>query len=227
MGSTVFPAPSAAGKTMFRTTLTSGTSYTVPAGVTYLNVTLVGGGGGGGGGWWNGGYNMNGESGHGGQIVSSTLSATAGASIAYAIGAGGTGTTSHNNDNATAGGTTTFTGATSALGGNKGNGTGAAGTVGTNYMSANNGGNNGSSGGDAVGGAGGTGCIYVEYWAQEITMRTFAVIENNTVVNIIVGVEDEVVAANPGKYIDYTDGWDYNNGIDGGIYFPVPEVEIS
>ena len=37
------------GKTMYRTTLTSGTSYTVPAGVTYLNVTLTGGGGGGGG----------------------------------------------------------------------------------------------------------------------------------------------------------------------------------
>tara|TARA_R110000868_G_C10517496_1_gene732749 strand:- start:434 stop:607 length:174 start_codon:yes stop_codon:yes gene_type:complete len=55
-------------------------------------------------------------------------------------------------------------------------------------------------------------------------MRTFAVIENNKVVNIIVGVEPEVVAANLNKYIEYTDGWDYNNGIDGGIYFPAPEV---
>jgi len=54
--------------------------------------------------------------------------------------------------------------------------------------------------------------------------RVFAVIENNTVVNIIVGVEDEVVATNPGKYIEYTDGWTYPEGIDGGIYFPVPEV---
>ena len=53
-------------------------------------------------------------------------------------------------------------------------------------------------------------------------MRTFAVIENNKVINIIVGVEPEVVAANPSKYIDYTDGWDYNNGIDGGDFFPVP-----
>jgi chorismate mutase len=51
--------------------------------------------------------------------------------------------------------------------------------------------------------------------------RLFAVIENNKVINIIVGVEDEVVAANPEKYIEYTNGWDYNNGIDGGIYFPV------
>ena len=52
--------------------------------------------------------------------------------------------------------------------------------------------------------------------------RLFAVIENNKVVNIIVGVEDEVVAANPGKYIEYTNGWDYSNGIDYGIFFPIP-----
>ena len=45
--------------------------------------------------------------------------------------------------------------------------------------------------------------------------RVFAVIENNKVINVIVGVEDEVVAANPGKYIEYTDGWDIENGIDG------------
>jgi hypothetical protein len=56
-------------------------------------------------------------------------------------------------------------------------------------------------------------------------MKKFAVIENNKVVNIILGVENEVVAANPGKYIDYTDGWDYNNGIDGGDFFPVIVTE--
>lgn len=55
--------------------------------------------------------------------------------------------------------------------------------------------------------------------------RKFAVIEDNKVVNIIVGVEDEVVVANPGKYIEYTNGWDYNNGIDGGVYFPLPVEE--
>lgn len=55
--------------------------------------------------------------------------------------------------------------------------------------------------------------------------KLFAVVENNKVVNIIVGVEDEVVAANPGKYVEYTNGWDYNNGIDGGDFFPVPVVE--
>jgi len=54
--------------------------------------------------------------------------------------------------------------------------------------------------------------------------KKFAVIENNTVVNVIINVEDEVVAANPGKYIEYDDVWDYNNGIDGGVFFPKPEV---
>jgi hypothetical protein len=58
--------------------------------------------------------------------------------------------------------------------------------------------------------------------------RVFAVIEDNKVVNIIVGVEDEVVAANPTKYIDYTNGWDFDNGIDGGSFFikPIPDEEI-
>ena len=51
-------------------------------------------------------------------------------------------------------------------------------------------------------------------------MRLFAVIENNKVVNVVVGVEDEVVKNNPGKYIEYTNGWDYENGIDGGEFFP-------
>ena len=210
--------PVSGGKTRFITTLTSGTSYTVPAGVTYLNVTLRGGGGGGGG-----GNAKDGAKGCGGQIVSSTLSATAGASIAYAIGAGGTAgsnvPTSGGN-----GGTTTFTGATSAAGGNGGgNGNGSAGVVGTASLSAENGGTGGI--GSAQGNTGGAGSIDVEYWVQEITMRTFAVIENNKVVNIIVGVEPEVVAANPNKYLDYTDGWDYNNGIDGGDFFPAPVTE--
>jgi hypothetical protein len=56
--------------------------------------------------------------------------------------------------------------------------------------------------------------------------KLFAVIENNKVINIIVGVEDEVVAANPGKYIEYTNGWDYENGIDGGVFFPIPEEPV-
>lgn len=53
--------------------------------------------------------------------------------------------------------------------------------------------------------------------------KLFAVVEENKVINIIVGVEDEVVAANPSKYIEYTNGWDYSSGIDGGEFFPLPE----
>ena len=50
-------------------------------------------------------------------------------------------------------------------------------------------------------------------------MKNFAVIENNKVVNIIVGVEEKVVAANPNKYIEYTEtnaahiGLGYSNGV--------------
>lgn len=50
--------------------------------------------------------------------------------------------------------------------------------------------------------------------------KLFAVVENGKVINILVGVEDEVVAANPDKYIEYTNGWDFDNGIDGGDFFP-------
>tara|TARA_R110000868_G_C10453001_1_gene726574 strand:- start:16 stop:492 length:477 start_codon:yes stop_codon:yes gene_type:complete len=158
MGQSVFPAPAAASKTMFRTTLTSGTSYTVPAGVTYLNVTLVGGGGGGGG----NSFDSHANFGQGGQVVSSTLSATAGNSIAYAIGAGGA---SPSGVGAT-GGTTTFTGATSATGGTGGRkvaNASATGGAGTSTMAASNGG--GGSDAYGIGGTGGAGCIYVEYWA--------------------------------------------------------------
>jgi len=55
--------------------------------------------------------------------------------------------------------------------------------------------------------------------------RVYAVIEDNKVINIIVGVEPEVLKKNPKKYIDYTDGWDFTNGIDGGDFFPKPTDE--
>lgn len=54
--------------------------------------------------------------------------------------------------------------------------------------------------------------------------RKFAEVENNKVVNIIVNVPQEVLDANPSKYIEYTDGWDYDNGIDGGVFFPIPLI---
>lgn len=156
-----FFSPISAGgsnKIMYRTTLTSGTSYTVPAEVTYLNVTLVGGGGGGSGGTSS--NNNYGQPGHGGQVVHSTLSATAGASITYSIGAGGAGTSGQGTGST--GGTTTFTGATSAAGGN--GGTSYNGLSGTNYLSANNGGNGTGYDTTRSGGTGGAGYIIVEYW---------------------------------------------------------------
>jgi hypothetical protein len=59
-------------------------------------------------------------------------------------------------------------------------------------------------------------------------MRKFAVIENNKVVNIVVGIEDEVLLANPDKYFEYTDHqWDFNNGLDGGEFFIEPKPIIE
>lgn len=209
----------AAPKTRRVETLNSGTSWTVPAGVEYVNVTLVGGGGGGGAG---NDSNATGQNGLPGQLIQTTITTTPGASITYAIGAGGTGGAAGSPGTAgNSGGNTTFTGATTASGGGGGAGGGNHnGNTGTPGLSGGNGG--GGSGKYGTGGVGGNGQIVIEYFLQEMTMKKFAVIENNKVVNIVVGVEDEVVAANPGKYIEYTNGWDYNNGIDGGDFFPVP-----
>lgn len=159
MGIAIFPAPVAGSKTAFRTMLTSGTSYTVPAGVTYLNVTLQGGGG---GGSTNQTLGVEGN-GRGGETVVSTLSATAGASIAYTIGAGGA--ASGRYGNGSAGGTTTFTGATSAAGGAGGQQvTGSYSPAASNISFANNGGQ-GAAANPCDGKAGGSGYIIVEYWA--------------------------------------------------------------
>ena len=54
--------------------------------------------------------------------------------------------------------------------------------------------------------------------------KLFAVIEDNKVVNIIINVEDEVVAANPGKYVEYTNGWDFTNGINTNGFFHLPII---
>ena len=159
------------GKTMVRTTLTSGTSYTVPAGVMYLNVTLYGGGGGGGGPCYNE-YNQAAD-GLGGEVISSTLSTTPGASIAYAIGAGGSGggtvqAGAYPGATGSSGGTTTFTGATSAVGGSGGVGvrSGSAGGSGSRGAHPNGGmgANSNNTGGAGSGGTGGNGKIDIEYW---------------------------------------------------------------
>ena len=153
--------PVSGGKTAFRLTLTSGTSYTVPAGVTYLNVLLVGGGGG-------AAMQINSTTSTGtgegasGQTIRSVVTTTGGSSIAYSIGAGGAG---GSNDSGGTGGTTTFTGATSAVGGNGGtwygNGNANVATFANNYgrPPAIN-----SNSGSKDGGAGGPGWIEIEYW---------------------------------------------------------------
>jgi hypothetical protein len=54
----------------------------------------------------------------------------------------------------------------------------------------------------------------------------YAVIKNNKVVNVIVADNKEIAEEVTGlTCIDVTDGWDYNNGIDGDIFFPAPTVE--
>lgn len=63
-------------------------------------------------------------------------------------------------------------------------------------------------------------------------MKTFAVIENGVVVNIIIGVEPEVVAANPDTYVEYTDlnpagiGWTYD-GVDFIAPQPFPSWTLN
>lgn len=57
--------------------------------------------------------------------------------------------------------------------------------------------------------------------------KVFAVIENNKVINVVVEPSANELAANPNKYIEYTDGWDFNNGIDGGDFFLKPVEEIN
>jgi hypothetical protein len=159
MGQSVFPAP-ASGKTRYATTLLSGTTYTVPTGVTYLNVTLYGGGGGGGG-----GANVTegqGQNGIGGSIISSTLSVTPGASITYAIGAGGAGGVGADGD---VGGTTTFTGATSAGGGTGGRyASTSSGRTSQQAAGLTNAGTGAKTGTSTSGGGGGSGKIDIEYW---------------------------------------------------------------
>lgn len=162
MGASVIPAAgSLAKRNIVR--LTSGTSWTVPAGVTNIVATLIGGGG--------GGQSSQGSTanttthdGLGGQIVTSSLATTPGASITYAIGAAGTGGTYPGAGGA--GGTTTFTGATSALGGNGGTyfGAGIAGQQGNISANQGTGGINGGS--TTNGGAGGAGSIEIEYWSN-------------------------------------------------------------
>lgn len=150
-------------KTLKRVTLTSGTSYTVPAGVTVLNVCCIGGGGGGSNSQTAYGYLVFtiGVPGGAGQSIWSTVSTTGGATITYSIGAGGAASTT--------GGTTTFTGATSATGGVGGGVSGTAAQTQVASVGESNGGLPGFGSGaymsPQTGGVGGAGSIIIEYWS--------------------------------------------------------------
>lgn len=84
MAISVFPAPSAAGKSEQTVIITSTQSWTVPTGVTSAEFLVVGGGGG-------GGYFAGrcGGGGGGGGVVHSIFTVTPGASYTITIGAGG------------------------------------------------------------------------------------------------------------------------------------------
>lgn len=56
-------------------------------------------------------------------------------------------------------------------------------------------------------------------------MQTYAVVENNIVVNVVVGIDAEELAAHPDRYIETTNGWPAPKGIDGGAFFPTPLKE--
>jgi len=58
-----------------------------------------------------------------------------------------------------------------------------------------------------------------------MSYRKFAVIEDSKVINIIVDPGQEEIDNNPGKYTEYTDGWNYPEGIDGTKFFPVLIIE--
>jgi hypothetical protein len=56
----------------------------------------------------------------------------------------------------------------------------------------------------------------------------YAVIKNNEVINVIVADSKEIAEEVTGlPCIDVTNGWDYENGIDGGIFFPVAIITIE
>lgn len=100
-------------------------AFTVPTGVTKIEVEVRGGGGGGGGGSTS---NATGQGGCGGGYGKQVLTVTAGSTHAVTVGAGGAGGAS--GANGTAGGTSTFGTLISAAGGGGGRASGGAGCAG-------------------------------------------------------------------------------------------------
>ncbi|MGH1542669.1 MAG: hypothetical protein ACRBHB_19775 [Arenicella sp.] len=148
-------------------------SFTVPDGITSLQISISGGGGGGGG-----AAAGDGGLGGAGELVNTTLAVTPGQVLSIVVGAGGTGGAGFSGTGgfgATGGGLSSIEGIVASGGGGAGGegppasatagtagagpngGTAGAATVGTN--AAGNGGDAGAGGGSA-GGAGGVGCCF-------------------------------------------------------------------
>lgn len=138
--------------------LTSGTSYTTPAGCNSIYVEAVGGGGGGGGADATTGVSNNAGGGGGGAgaLAAKLFTVTPSTAYAYAIGAGGT-AGSNVGGNGTAGGNTTFTvGSTTITAGGGALGTGTT-SGGSNFPLGGLGGTSTNGDMNITGGAGQSG----------------------------------------------------------------------
>ena len=152
-------------------TLTSGTSYTTPAGCNSIYVEAVGAGGGGGGADGESGSSEGGGGGGSGAYAAKFFTVSPSTAYAYAIGAGGAAGGGGGTDGGNGGDTTFTVGATTLTSGGGGFGTGAKSTsFGTNLGTGGSGGSasngdlnitgnsgQGGAGGDGAVGSGGTG----------------------------------------------------------------------
>ncbi|MFV8343024.1 LamG-like jellyroll fold domain-containing protein [Flavobacterium sp. XS2P39] len=141
------------GQSQTTQTFTASGTFTVPPGVTSVQVEAWGGGGGGGGVIGNGGKTQAGGGGAGGSYTKTTsVTVTSGAAITITVGAGGIGAL---RVNGTTGGTSSFGATVTAIGGSGGNlgnnSLGAGGAVTTGIT------RNGGAGASAIAGASGGG----------------------------------------------------------------------
>jgi hypothetical protein len=108
---------------------TSNGTFTVPAGITKVKVTVTGGGGGGGGNGGSAGYV--GGGGGGGTAIEIISGLTPGGTVAVTVGVGGTAGSSTGGTSGGTGGTSSFGAYCSATGGAGGSGNGAPAPIGT------------------------------------------------------------------------------------------------
>lgn len=145
---------------------TSTGNFTVPAGVTNIEVTVVGGGGGGAGGYvFEAVYSSGGSGGAGGNGAGILTGLTAGAVIAVTVGAAGSASASNSMAAGGAGGTSSFGAFISATGGGGGAGAsayggsaganGSAGAASGSAVIANYRSGGGTTGNHGLGGGGG------------------------------------------------------------------------